>query len=161
MIEAFDYAKKHGLAGFVANQPMWSLAAPNATNLPMPGLVVFDPPAHSFHQQTGIAVVPYSSQAQGFFTKMEQKGVTGLPAAARKIYVNETNVGRFETARRLALKYEVPVAHIVLSYLISQPFTTIPVVGCRTLAQLTESMQAIDLRLEPEELRFLEEGHLF
>jgi aryl-alcohol dehydrogenase-like predicted oxidoreductase len=40
----------------------------------------------------------------------------------------------------------------VLAYLLSQPFVTVPIVGCRTLGQLVDSLAAADLRLSSEEL---------
>jgi aryl-alcohol dehydrogenase-like predicted oxidoreductase len=155
--EAMDYSDGHGIKGFVASQLLWSLAVPNREALSDPEhLAVFDQTSLDFHKKTGLAVIPYSSQGQGFFSKLDTVGVSGLKESDRRAYYNDTNVGRFPRIRDLAVKYAVSIAEIVLSYLISQPFPTVPIVGCRTIAQLTESIRAAELRLEPQDLSYLE-----
>jgi len=49
----------------------------------------------------------------------------------------------------------VPIGRIALAYLISQAFTTIPIVGCRTPEQLGESMKAADVELDVSMLNYL------
>lgn len=156
--EAIDYAVAHDLPGFVANQPEWSLAVPNPSARTDPLLVPFDRAAFDLHRQTGLAVIPYSAQAKGFFSKLEAQGAEGLPEEYREAYDSETNRRRFERARRLAQKYAVSINQIALAYLLGQPFTTVPVIGSRTLEQLDDSLKAADLRLTPEEINELQGG---
>ena len=52
----------------------------------------------------------------------------------------------------------VPVAEIVLGYLLAHPFVTIPIIGPRTLQQLAESLNAVELKLKLEDIRFLEKN---
>ena len=47
------------------------------------------------------------------------------------------------------------ITQIVLGYLMAQPFVTVPIVGCRTEAQLRDSLTAADVRLTPEQRAFL------
>ncbi|MEP7294163.1 MAG: aldo/keto reductase, partial [Chloroflexota bacterium] len=68
--EAQEYAARRGFQGFVANQPMWSLAEPNLDALPDKTLVALDSEGNAFHRRTKLAAVPYTSQAHGFFTKL-------------------------------------------------------------------------------------------
>src|SRR5258707_9989999 len=153
---AVDYAANKNIQGFAANQPMWSLAPPNLDQLSDKTLVAMDSDATAFHGRTGMAVIPYTSQAQGFFTKLAASGRAGLSESVSKVYYNETNVRRLERAQTLAKRYGVSLNDVVLAYLLYQPFTTIPVVGCKTLDQLHSSLKAADLKLTVEEVQYLE-----
>jgi len=48
------------------------------------------------------------------------------------------------------------VTQIVLGYLRSQPFPTIPIVGCRTVEQLRDSLNAAQVKLDPDQVSYLE-----
>lgn len=152
--EAQAYASAHGLHGFVANQPMWSLAVPNMEDWPDKTIMAMGDDGVAFHNETNLPVIPFSSQARGFFTKL----ASGKPLSQgdQRMYYNETNVRRLERAQTLAQRLDVTVTAIALSYLLSQPFPTLPIVGCRTLDQLHDTLQAADLRLTNEDLAFLE-----
>ena len=154
--EAWSYATQQGLPGFVANQPLWSLAQPNPAAFGMPGLAGMDAQMFAFHQQSRWAVIPYTSQARGFFSKLVAHGEAGLKEGERKAYLNETNRQRAARAAALAQHHGVTVAQIALAYLINQPIPTIPVIGCHTLAQLADSMGAATVTLTPAELRELQ-----
>jgi aryl-alcohol dehydrogenase-like predicted oxidoreductase len=68
--EAMQYATDHGIAGFVGNQLMWSFAVPNLDAIEDRTVVAMDSEILDFHQKTGLAIVAYTSQAHGFFTKL-------------------------------------------------------------------------------------------
>ena len=155
MQEAWSYATQQGLPGFVANQPLWSLAQPNLAAFGMPGLAGMDAEMFAFHQQSRWAVIPYTSQARGFFSKLVAHGEAGLKEGERKAYLNEINRQRAARAAALAQQHGVTVAQIALAYLINQPIPTIPVIGCHTLAQLADSMGAATVTLTPAELHEL------
>ena len=152
---AVDYAASKNIQGFVANQPMWSLAAPNMDRISDKTLVAMDPDTLAFHRRTGMTAIPYSSQAQGFFTKLAASGRAGLSESTSRYYT-DTNVKRLEYAQMLARRYGVNLNDVVLAYLLCQPSTTIPVVGCKTLDQLRSSLKAADLTLTPEDVQLLE-----
>ena len=156
MQEAWSYATQQGLPGFVANQPLWSLAQPNPAAFGMPGLAGMDAQMFAFHQQSRWAVIPYTSQARGFFSKLVAHGEAGLKEGERKAYLNETNRQRAARAAALAQQHGVTVAQIALAYLINQPVPTIPVIGCHTLVQLADRMGAATVTLTPAELRELQ-----
>lgn len=149
--EANAYAAAHGLRGFVADQMMWSAAVVDPEAIPDKTLVAMDGELHAFHRQSSMAAVPYSSQANGLFQKM----AAGAPGAS-KAYPAAPNQARFSRMQRLARERGLSVSQVVLAYLQSQPFVTIPIVGCRTPAQLADSLAAADARLGPEDIAFLE-----
>ena len=102
MQAALDYAQAHGIQGFVANQPMWSLAQPNPAAFGMPGLAAMDREMLAFHQQNDWAVIPYTSQARGFFSKVAEKGMAGLSERDRQAYWNAENERRSTLVQRLS-----------------------------------------------------------
>ena len=158
MKEAADLAKTRGLDGFVANEPMWSLARPNPGQYAQPLLVAMDEEMYEFHRSTGMACTPYSSQALGYLTKLDRAGPEGLDDAARRRYDSPGNRKGFEVAREIAKKRGVEISHIALAYLIAQPFTTIPIVGCKRLADLADSQRGAEVLLSGAEVEALDEA---
>jgi aryl-alcohol dehydrogenase-like predicted oxidoreductase len=154
--EAVNYAADKGTRGFVANQPLWSLAVADMKAIPDQTLVGMDDEGMGFHKRTQMAVIPYTSQAKGFFSKVERLGSAGLRDGDRKVYFSEVNQRRLLRAQELARKYQVTANDIALSYLISQPFVTIPVVGCRTIGQIRSSLKAVNVVLASEDVTYLE-----
>lgn len=154
--EAQAYAEQRGIQGFVANQPMWSLAQPNFAAFTDQTLVVLDDAGLDFHRRTGLPLIPYSAQAHGFFTKLDAGGRAALSPSNDAQYYNETNLRRLHRAQELAQQHSVPIGAVALSYLSSQKVTTVPVVGCKRLDHLQESISAADLILTQAEMDSLE-----
>ena len=73
MAAANEYAARSGQAGFVADQPQWSLARQFVCDDDT--LVQMNAELYAFHARTGMAVVPFSSQAKGFYSKLAQGGL--------------------------------------------------------------------------------------
>lgn len=156
--EALDYASRRGIQSFVANQPLWSLASADMDAIPDKTLVGMDEEGVAFHKRTGMAVIPYTSQAKGFYSKLEAKGTDGISDGDQKVYLSDENVERLPRVQKLAQQYGVSVNDIALAYLTNQPFVTVPVVGCKTIEHLHASLAATDLTLTAEELVYLELG---
>lgn len=153
---ALDYSQSTGKQSFVANQPMWSLAAPNWERTPDKTLAFMDEATLAFHKRTRMAAIPYSSQARGFFSKMAESGCAGVSAGDLALFDNDINRERLTRAQVLARQHEVEPSAVVLAYLLCQPFTTIPVIGPKRLDQLHSSLSAAELMLTPEEIAYLE-----
>ncbi|HVU12950.1 MAG TPA: aldo/keto reductase [Phototrophicaceae bacterium] len=153
---ALDYAAGKGVPSFVANQPRWSLALPDMAQHPDKTIVAMDETGIEFHRRTGMAVIPYSSQAHGFFSKLDSVGRSGIRAGDLALYDSPINGKRFAAARDLARRYGVSINEIALAYLLAQPFPTIPIVGSKRGDQLADSFKASDLALTPDDLAYLE-----
>jgi aryl-alcohol dehydrogenase-like predicted oxidoreductase len=152
--EANDYAQKHNLAGFVGNQPLWSLAKPNPEAINDKTLVLMGDADIAFHRETGFMAMPYTSQAKGYFTKLAEGG---LKDNVKRQYDSATNQERYRRATELAKRYDVSITTISLSYLMSQPFPTVPIVGPKTMAQLEDCLADVYLRLTLDEVAYLVE----
>lgn len=154
--EAKDYAERQGLQGFTANQMMWSFADPNIEAIEDPLITVMDEATKNLHLETGLAATPYSSQANGFFEKLNQEGFEISNEKVKNLYYNEGNLTKYKRLVRLAKELSVTLTEVCLSYLISQPFQTFPIIGSRTIEQLENSMKAGDLILSEEQIAYLE-----
>jgi len=150
IVEAQAYAKAHGLAGFVGDQMMWSLAAPEPAALSDKTMVPMDQALWRYHRETGLAAIPYSSQAGGWL----QKAAAGV--RTRPVYDTAGNRARLARAQRLAAETGWTLTQIALGYLLSQPFVTVPIVGCKNAGQLDDSLSAGEVRLTGDQLRGLE-----
>lgn len=153
---AHDYARVSGQRGFSANQPFWCLGCHAAKPPPFTGYVLFDAEAWRFHRETGLAVIPYTSQANGFFAKLARPKHLQPADLAEHAFHTPPNLAAGEVVTRLAQERQVTVSAIVLAYLRSRPFTVVPIIGSHTPAQLDDSATALDVRLTPGELRELE-----
>ncbi|MFO7168761.1 MAG: aldo/keto reductase [Chloroflexota bacterium] len=152
------HARSLGWQGFVADQMLWNLAAVDMGALDGTGTAAMDGDLLALHSETGMAAVPWSAQANGLFDKMARGALDTLRPAHRRLYALPENQRRFERARQLAAETGLSINQIVLGYLMSQPFTTVPVVGPRSPEQLEDTLRAGDVLLSPEQVRFLETG---
>lgn len=144
-------AEEAGAHGFVCNQPLWSLAQTNMDKVD-PTLIQMDEEFLSWHEKHGLAVVPYSSQAGGFFSKMGAgKELTDLPEG----YQNELNVARFEAALAISAETGYSLSQIVLGYLLNQSVTVVPIIGCKSLSHLEDSLKATEVVLTQEQVESL------
>jgi aryl-alcohol dehydrogenase-like predicted oxidoreductase len=151
------YAQAHGYTGFVGDQMQWSLAEVAHGDLADPTGVVMDEPLWRYHAASGLAAIPYSSQANGFFHRMAQGAADTMNPNQRRMYLRPANVQRAARVQQLAAESGLSITAIVLGYLRAQPFVTIPIIGPRTLEQLRDSLAAADVQLTAEQLRFLEQ----
>ena len=153
--EANDYAQEHDLQGFVANQPRWSLAEPNQEHIGDKTTKVLDAEGLAYHRETSLALLAYTSQAGGYFTKRAE---SRLNESDKSRYDNPINLARFDRAQELAQRHDVTVTAIPLAYLTSQSFPVVAIIGPRTIEQLEGSLGHIDLTLTPDEVAHLENG---
>ncbi len=153
---ANDYAQQSGQQGFTVSQPLWCLGCQQARPPADPGLMKFDAAAHRFHQETGLAVVPYTSQAKGFFAKLALPPGQQPADLAQSEYHTPPNLTAGKIVVEIARAKNVAPSAIVLAYLWSRPFPVVPIIGCRTLAQLEDSVAALPVRLSAIDVARLE-----
>lgn len=152
------YAQAHGLQGFSANQMMWSLAAANPKALGDPTLVAMDSGMARLHAETGLAAVPYTSQAHGFFHKLETGAITSAGAFRGGVYAGALNRSRYARLRELRARTGLSLTQLALGYLMAQPFPTVPVIGPASSAQLMDSMTAGEVTFSAEDAAYLAAG---
>lgn len=156
--EAVQYTSKTKGKGFVGNQMMWSFAAINTDAVKDKTLHIMDRETMELHKKTKLAAIPYSSQASGFFTKLDNVDHIPLAEGIKRKYYNGENIHRLKRIKNVSNQLSVSISEVILGYLTSQPFTTIPIVGCKTIEQLKGSVKAGDLVLSEVMVNYLENG---
>ncbi|MBI5722414.1 MAG: aldo/keto reductase [Planctomycetes bacterium] len=151
--QAYEYCSSKGLRFFVANQMHWNVGSFYMRQGSDTTMARMDKAMFDLHRQTGMAAVPYSSQAGGFFSKLLVGRDDPKKPLDKYAYNTPENLLLAkvidETARRLGIS----ISAVVLAYLLHQPITVIPVVGCHTIEQLEDSVKALDCRLDEQARR--------
>ncbi len=149
---ANNYASEHGLSGFVACSNNISLAVPME---PMwGGCVCVDSDARKWHGETQFPLMPWSSQARGFFSGAftpEQRNNGDMV----RVYYNDENFQRLERAKQLGSKYGFSAIQVSLAYCLHLPFPIFPIVGPANLEEMDSSIRALKLELSVEEMSWL------
>ena len=99
----------------------------------------------------------WSSQGRGFFTPAAGRDKRGNPELVR-VWYSESNFARRDRAIELAKSRGRSPIQIALAYCLNQAFPVVPLIGPRRLVELDESVQALDIRLSPAEIRWLDTG---
>jgi Predicted oxidoreductases (related to aryl-alcohol dehydrogenases) len=97
----------------------------------------------------------WSSQGRGFFTDRAGRDKRDSEELVRCWY-NEQNFGRRDRAIELAQQLGKSPIHVALAYVLAQPFPSVPLIGPRTLEELDDSLKALDIKLTPEQVSWLE-----
>ena len=99
----------------------------------------------------------WSSQGRGFFTAAAGRDKRDSAELVR-VWYSETNFARRDRAIELAERLGKRSIHVALAYCLHQPFPVVPLIGPRRLAELDDSLQALDIVLAPEDVHWLETG---
>ncbi|MFJ6328160.1 MULTISPECIES: aldo/keto reductase [unclassified Rhizobium] len=97
----------------------------------------------------------WSSQGRGFFTDRAGRDKRDDEELVR-VWYSDRNFGRRDRAIELAQKLGRSPIHIALAYVVAQSFPVIPLIGPRTVAELEDSLSALDIKLTPEQVKWLE-----
>jgi len=154
--EANAYAREHGLVGFAASSPHYSLAE---WNRPMwEGCVAAtDPESREWYRRTGMPLFAWSSQASGFFSGRFRPEDAEDPRAQHvaRTWFNERNFQRLERAQDLAQRKGVTPNQVALAYVLRQPLNVFALIGPHTAQELRNSLGALKVELTEDELRWL------
>ncbi|WMT85777.1 aldo/keto reductase [Pelagibacterium sp. 26DY04] len=107
--------------------------------------------------EKGVTNFAWSSQGRGFFTEKAGRDKTDNEELVR-VWYTEDNFARRDRAIAMAQRLGKKPIHVALAYCLYQSFPVIPLIGPRTLAELDDSLKAMDITLSPEEIAWLSEG---
>lgn len=145
-------AEDNGWQGFVADQPMWSLAQANIAAMPDKTLVWMDDALLAMHRETKLPAIPYTAQARGVFAKVKLSGWEGLTEDVRRDYDNAHNHAIYERLEALSQQKKVSITAIAIAWLLQNPdFLTIPIVSARSRQQWNEILSATSVPLTAKE----------
>ncbi len=154
---AQTYASSNGLQGFSANQMLWNVGIPNMNVFADKTMATMDDEMWHYHATSGLTAIPYASQANGYFNKLAEKRLD-LKSQLARVYEQPENYVLYERIKELAQATGASITQIVLGYLLVQPFASVPILGCGTIAQLTDSLAAATIALDSTQRSYLDYG---
>jgi aryl-alcohol dehydrogenase-like predicted oxidoreductase len=152
--EANVYADDHGLHRFVASSPQFSLAVPIAPVAPGGVTVAGDSAGLAWYRARDLAVLAWSSQANGWFAAADDGPGAARPNVAR-VYGGPANAERRRRAREAARRHGVTPNQVALAWLLHQPLNLFALIGPGSESHLEDSLAATALALSPDEIAWL------
>ncbi len=150
--EANAYARRTDQSGFVAVQVQWSLAAPNwhIADAPDPAMRSVTPGDAQWYRAVHMPVFAYSSTACGFFSDEQ--------APMASAFDNPLARARRKRAVSLAAELGCTPTQVALAWLLAGPTVVIPILGTVNMDHLTEALDAVQVKLTPQQVKYLVSG---
>ena len=145
-------ADRHGWTRFVTMQNHYNLIYREEVREMLP-----------FCHDQGIGVIPWSPLARGFLAGNRRRADRGETVRAKtdefahEMYYDDSDFAVADRAVQIAGRRGVQPAQIALAWLLSKPGVTTPIVGASKPHHLEEAVGALGIRLDEEEMRFLED----
>jgi len=156
MDEANAYAASNGKQGFELLSNNFSLAEMVA---PMwDGCIASsDRASVEWLERTQTPLFAWSSQARGFFTDLAGRDKFDDPMMV-KCWYSDVNFARRDRVHELAKREGVTPAQVALAYLLGQKLPIFPIIGPANLAELNDSLGALNLSLDQDDIAWLRDG---
>lgn len=158
--DALDYAQKSKLEPFRVLSNNFSLA--RMLEPVWPGCESSSEESYkSFLKENKVFLLPWSSQARGFFLdakEFESRYHISNPdrIEQERVWHNKDNLERRKRCYALAKEKKVEPIQIALAFCLSQPFPTLPLVGPRNIFETESSFQSLFINLSQEEIAWLD-----
>jgi aryl-alcohol dehydrogenase-like predicted oxidoreductase len=113
----------------------------------------------------GVALIPWSPMARGFFAGHRPSGEWGDSARARtdsygqSMYYRDEDFVVADRVADIARQRGVSTSQVALAWVLGKPYVTAPIIGASRLEHLEESLSALEIHLTPEEVAQLEEPY--
>jgi len=113
----------------------------------------------------GIGLIPWSPLARGFLAGNRRKEDFGETLRAKTddygqiLYYRDSDFKIVERVSEVAKKLGVSNMQVALAWLLHKPGVTAPIIGASKLNHLEEAVAAVNLKLDPEDIKALEEPY--
>lgn len=144
--KANEIAKSRHFLGLVSEQCLYNLKARTAEMDVIPAC-----------RDYGLGVIPWSPLASGLLAGAlgkEQSGRRAEEGVSKEIEKYAKQLSQYEEfCKQMGEK----PADVALAWVSANPVVTAPIIGPRTLEQLTESLRALEIKLDREQMEKLDE----
>jgi aryl-alcohol dehydrogenase-like predicted oxidoreductase len=143
--ESIKFSEDNNLPGYVAVQDLYNLV--NRTE--------YEGEMSLTVAELGISNIPYYGIARGFLSGKYRPGVTdvdSLRAQGALEHATEKNFAILAAMDEIAKVHNASLSAIALAWLRAQPTVSAPIASARTVAQLNEIIQVVELTDEEVEL---------
>ena len=138
--EALDIAAKENLPKYICLQDQYNLMERNP----------FESEQQAVLKANGISALPFFGLARGFLTGKYRPGVTveSIRAAGVANYQNDKGYALIAELEKIANGHSSSISAVALAWLRSNPQVSTPIASARTVEQLHEIMQVVQLTNE-------------
>ncbi|PJJ73740.1 aryl-alcohol dehydrogenase-like predicted oxidoreductase [Diaminobutyricimonas aerilata] len=151
---ANEYAAANGRQSFAALSNHFGLA--EAYDVPWAGCEhVTDRESKRWLEERDVPLLPWSSQARGFFTGRARPDDRS-DAELVRCYYSDENFERLRRAETVGAEFGVAPTAVALAYVLHQPFPTFPLFGPRSIAEMRSSMAGLGVELTPQQVAWLD-----
>lgn len=148
---AIDVSQAHNLPRYESLQPLYNLVERPA----------FEAELESLCQSEQLGVINYYALAAGFLTG-KYRSEADLGKSPRgggvKKYLNDRGLGVIKALDDVAARHKATAAQVALAWLIARPSVTAPIASATTLQQLQDILQAVQLKLSPQDIETLNQA---
>ena len=139
LVQANAAASARLFLGLVSEQSLYNLSARTIELEVIPAC-----------RALGLGLLPWSPLGGGFLAGALQRGAEGRRAGERQRQRFERLRPQLEPYEALCRELGKEPADVALAWLLANPVVTAPIIGPRTVAQLTASLRALEIRLSAE-----------
>ena len=113
----------------------------------------------------GVAMIPWSPMARGFFSGNHRKDDWGDTVRARtddyaqSMYYRDEDLTVAARVQDVAQARRLSGSQVALAWVLSKPYVTAPIIGASRMDHLDQSIAALDVQLSADEIRRLEESY--
>ena len=136
--ESIKFSNDNNLPAYVAVQELYNLVDRTTYEGEMQQVVA----------ELGISNLPFYGIARGFLTGKYRPGITEVDskrAAGAREYANDKNYAVLAAMDLIAKEHNASLAAIALAWLRSNPTVSAPIASARTVGQLEEIIQVVEL----------------
>ena len=137
--ESMEYSATHNLPAYIAVQDLYNLVDRNNYENNLAPTIA----------DLGMTNLPYYGIARGFLSGKYRPGVTDVDskrAAGAREHANDKNYAVLTVMDEISEAHNnVPLSAIALAWLRSQPTVSVPISSARTVPQLEEIVQVVEL----------------
>ena len=143
--ESIKFSEDNNLPAYVAVQDQYNLIDRTTYESEMAATVA----------DLGISNIPFYGIARGFLTGKYRPGVTEVDSKrpAALVYTTDKNYAVLSAMDEIAQAHNAPLGAIALGWLRAQPTVSAPIASARTVPQLEEIIQVVELT--PDEVSTL------
>jgi aryl-alcohol dehydrogenase-like predicted oxidoreductase len=144
--ESVKFSQDNNLPSYIAVQDLYNLVDRKSYEGDLQDAVA----------DLGLSNLPYYGIAKGFLSGKWRPGATNVDTkliAGDHQYASEKNYAVVAAMDSIAKAHNAPLAAIALAWLRAQPTVSVPIASARTVAQVEELMQVIELT--PDEVATL------
>ena len=113
----------------------------------------------------GLAIIPWSPMARGFFSGNRRQGEWGPTTRAKtdsyghELYYRPEDFTVAERVQDVATRRGVTGSQVALAWVLNKPYVTAPIIGATRMEHLDQAIAALDIKLSDDENKSLEEPY--